>query len=298
MVYAPDLSLLHSMKNHLGYALHLINALSIDVVLGSVLSSYFVSTLLAANMPLAWWALLSAAVWVIYTLDHLLDAMMGQRNLAMLRHQLHRRYWVVLSGSSGLLAFVSLSSAYSFLPREIFIFGLLLGMLVIVYLLAVHTRISTSLGSLRMKELTVAILYTVGIWGGPLMLRNQTIGPQILLALSCFFCSALGNLILLSLYEIEADKQSNMTSFYTIQRRGAVEFSLWILLASLILLAALLAVLATNAYLFWYGIATLFVALLFLDLSRRHLLGRPIQHYRTVVDSVFIVVPMCILLFV
>lgn len=286
------------MRTPIGYALHLVNALSFDVVVGSVLSSYFVSRLLAAKMPLAWWILLSAAVWVIYTVDHLLDAVVGQRNLVMLRHQLHRRYVPILSITAGLITLVSVTSAFCFLPTVILTFGLLLSAIVALYLVAVHSRFSFSLGLLSMKELTVATLYTAGIWGGPLLLSNKSIAPQILLAISCFYCSALGNLLVLSLYEADADKQSSMASYCTMQGRRTSELSMGILVASMTLFAALLAAIATDEYFFWYGVATVFVALLFIGLSRLHLHGRAFRYYRPAVDSIFTVVPGSLLLFV
>lgn len=62
-----------------------LNALSLDVVLGGVISGLFFAKLLEVTLPSQVLVELALAVWVIYTLDHLWDAYRSQRPVKTFR---------------------------------------------------------------------------------------------------------------------------------------------------------------------------------------------------------------------
>ena len=65
--------------------------LSLDIVAGVVCAAAFAASAAGAAMPLAWWVALSAATFVVYAVDHLLDVR-GSRPVLSDRRRLHRRF--------------------------------------------------------------------------------------------------------------------------------------------------------------------------------------------------------------
>ncbi len=72
--------------------LRLLNTLSIDVVIGSIFSSYLVVKLLDVEPTWAFWIVLPVSVWIIYTLDHIIDAYRLKKQANTFRHFFHYQY--------------------------------------------------------------------------------------------------------------------------------------------------------------------------------------------------------------
>lgn len=151
--------------------------LSLPVVFGAVLSNKMAARL--SDVTPVHWAtpvVLALAVFIIYTLDRLLDIQKSGYPQTP-RHQFHQHHepllWRVLVGV-GVLGIV----LAFFLPKSVVRFGIVLGGICAAYVAAVY-RLPERHPALLLKEPLVAILYSVGVWGSVWVQRPETSGIEI-----------------------------------------------------------------------------------------------------------------------
>jgi hypothetical protein len=186
--------------------------LSIDVAAGALASGSLAAWWLGLEMPWAWWVALPLSVWVIYTLDHLLDARRLKGQAHTPRHLFHHQHFTVIV-IGWMLGFVSCFFLLPvFLPWQIWWFGLGMGGLVLLHLGLVKL-IGDRVSWLFHKELGVALIYALGVWGGPLSLIEGDWMSWHWLPLLQFLALALINLLAFSAYEVEVDQLDGHTSF-------------------------------------------------------------------------------------
>lgn len=167
--------------------------------MGAVLSSRMAARL--SDVTPVHWAtpvMLALAVFIIYTVDRLLDVRRPDRPPTN-RHRFHHRYapllWRVVAGAAALglgLTFV--------LPGSVVKFGLVLGGICAAYVGAVF-RLPARHPALLLKEPLVALLFSAGIWGSVWVQRTTVSGIDIAEALM-FVGIAFQNLILFGLMEV------------------------------------------------------------------------------------------------
>lgn len=184
-----------------------INILSIDVVIGAIISSLFFGRLLNHQLSNVVLIALGLTVWMIYTVDHLRDARNIKGVASTDRHRFHQRYfkkivWVLLA------VIVVDVVAISLLPPDVVIAGFILGFAVLLYLMLQR--------SLKfMKEFFVAVLYTAGV----LMPSVSDLDDGLLIVhyitIAQFAITALMNLLLFSLFDHEVDRSDRQHSFVT-----------------------------------------------------------------------------------
>jgi len=172
--------------------------LSFPVVMGAVLSSRMAARL--SDVTPVHWAtpiVLALAVFIIYTVDRLLDIQKPGRPPTN-RHRFHHRYapllWCVVAGAmaTGLLLTF-------FLPGSVVKFGLVLGGVCTAYIGAVF-RLPARHPALLLKEPLVGLLFSAGIWGSVWVQRPTVGGIEIAEAL-LFVGIAFQNLILFDVME-------------------------------------------------------------------------------------------------
>jgi hypothetical protein len=213
--------------------------LSLDVVLGGLASGTMVANILDVKMPTHWYWILPLSIWVMYTADHLLDARRLQDQAHTPRHLFHHRYFkpIFVLWSLGLA--VCLSVVPFLIGRELFYFGFFMGFMVLGHLLLVKL-IGSRTSRLFHKELGVALIYTFGVWGGPMVLTAAPLGLVHWVCLGQFLLLALVNLLLFSMFEAEIDEMDGHTSFVrAIGREGARNW-IWGMALLIVLLAACL----------------------------------------------------------
>ncbi len=173
--------------------------LNLPIVLGALLSQRLAARLSDAVDPIHWatpWVL-AIAVWLIYTVDRLLDIRKPNAPKTA-RHLFHRqhavRLWQVVGVAGMLLLALGL-----FLPGSVIRFGLVLAGLCGAYVGLVW-RLSVRHPALWLKEPLVALLYTAGVWGSVWAQRpvvsNIEWAEGVLFGLTAF-----QNLLLFSVYE-------------------------------------------------------------------------------------------------
>ncbi|MBN8222461.1 MAG: prenyltransferase [Spirochaetes bacterium] len=184
-----------------GYA----EILSLDICIGVVGSGALAASLLHADMRLAWWFLLPAAVWVIYTADHLLDARKVRDDFANARHEFHRRHFRVLATLAILTALACFVAAIFFLSDIVVKGGLLLCLMA-----AFHLGMAFW-GKIRFgKEISVAVIYSLGVWFAPYLRRGCSVTGIHMLAFGFFVLAALLNLLMNSIMEYEMDEKEKL----------------------------------------------------------------------------------------
>ncbi|SDL76486.1 4-hydroxybenzoate polyprenyltransferase [Catalinimonas alkaloidigena] len=197
------------MRDTLRYIGDLLRWLSLDVVLGAVVSSYMVHRLVSVTGRWPEYVALALAVFVIYAVDRLSDVSALDKAPPTARHDFFWRYqltWWVFCGGA---VVAGLALAF-FIPQEVLWFGLGMTGYVAAYLLLARRGGRNPIPWFH-KEYFVAILYTAGVWG-PALVQAETI-PGLVYPLLLVFCLiALLNLLTFSWYEFHADERLGQPS--------------------------------------------------------------------------------------
>jgi hypothetical protein len=168
------------------------NIWSVDIAVGAGLLSFVYARLWEINIPWSIPAILMVAVWLIYTFDHIKDAFDSNIEGLSQRRRLHRKYAKRLVRIS-IILLLAAAILILYLPGDVVIYGTFLLCLVAAYYLALH-YLNEKFG--RHKEITVALLYSIGIVLGPMALGNPPDGFMI--HVFQLFLLALNNLLLFS----------------------------------------------------------------------------------------------------
>lgn len=259
-----------------------INILSLDVVAGSVICSLFFARILRA--PVSHFALgaLGLTVWIIYTIDHLRDALTIPRLASTDRHRFHQENFASILIILAAIILIDLAMIW-YIPVMILAYGLGLGLLVLIYL--IFQRYLKFL-----KEVFVACLYTGGVLLPSLAITQESLSPLHYILIGQFCLTALINLLLFSLFDYEQDRHQQQHSFVT-----------WFGPASTrkgILILGLLNVLCCiSLWPFFAKIALIFMLmnglLLMILLFQKHFVSN--NYYRIMGDAIFFI-PMLYLL--
>jgi hypothetical protein len=183
-----------------------VNVLSIDVAIGAMICAMFFGRLLHVVILPYGFAALGLTVWIIYTADHLRDARLINTTASSERHAFHQRNFKALLISLVVAALID-AVLIIFIRRPVFIGGIALTVFVALYLV-----FQSYLHFL--KEVFVALLYTLGVLLPSVALTSSIALPEILLMIQ-FFLLALLNLFIFSIYDYESDKKDKLASFAT-----------------------------------------------------------------------------------
>lgn len=189
-----------------------VRLLSLDVAAGAVAAGTMVSGFLSQEMHWAWYLILPLAVWTIYTGDHLLDAYRLKDEASTPRHRFHYKHIRILSGIAVLGVLSCITLALIFLGNIGFYFGLGMGGLVLIHL-ALVKLVGERTSPFLIKEFGVALIYTLGIWGLPILKGNLAGEGIAMLPMVQFLLLALANLLTFSLFEYDLDEADGQTSF-------------------------------------------------------------------------------------
>jgi len=184
-----------------------VNALSLDVVLGAIISSLFIANLLEVNLPYTILTTLGLAIWTIYTIDHLWDAYQSKNLNLAFRHQLHKNNFTVFSVlvvSSIVIGGIIIW----YIPTATRVWGLGLTIGVMVY----FTLIQFLKKQNYYKEILVALVYTGGVLIGPFSLYKGALNIPHILVIIQFLALAFSNLLVFAYFETETDHYQNVGS--------------------------------------------------------------------------------------
>lgn len=188
---------------------------SLDVVAGAVGSSFFASRVIREDLPPAWYVILGCSVWLIYTLDHLIDARRMGPLAQTARHRLHHRIFWPLTVLWAVVFLAALATAILVLPWSLMQSGFIVGGMACAHLFLVLV-VGRKMAPGLTKEVGVAIVYTTGMWLPVIQMRQSSLPLWNWLIVAMFFLLACANLLLLSVYEKksdEADQQTNIANW-------------------------------------------------------------------------------------
>lgn len=182
--------------------------LSLDVVAGGVLFTLAIGKV--ANTHLHWSspAALGGCIWLIYTLDHLIDGNSLDRDPSMKRHAFHQRNRKPIFAVFLIVACIGLRLLF-FLPYQTLIYGcVLLGMVGLYFLSIWLFKIYFA------KEIFIAVLYSCGIFLGSFS-KSVELDIFIYFLFVQTILMASVNLLLFSYYEVGHDTQDGHRSWAT-----------------------------------------------------------------------------------
>ena len=199
---------------------HLFHKLQLDVVAGAIFTSLWLSHLTQVNIAPHGLHVLALCVWIIYTLDHLLDA---RKYPGMMRYQFYKRHekalLIITLGLVGLLIYL-----LTHLPFALLWKGALLSLPIFSYQLLIRYYPAQGL---LIKEAAVALVYTLGtgifVWTQSLTLVSLT-------ALIWLFLLAWASILSYSYLESQEDSEEGMLSIVHLSSRGFTRQLITILL--------------------------------------------------------------------
>ncbi|MRS61731.1 hypothetical protein GJJ30_10575 [Larkinella terrae] len=176
--------------------------LSLDVVVGAVISHIMVARLPDGHRPVGWATtlLLAICVFVIYAVDRLYDVhkSLTTNSEMTIRHRFHAENRLVLR--QVLLGLVAVCAILLFwLPKSVILFGTGLALFSGAYVWGV-SRLGVSNSKLAWKEPAVTLAYTVGVWGSS-WAQKPTIGWSEIGLGVLFLFIVFQNLLLFSVME-------------------------------------------------------------------------------------------------
>lgn len=183
-----------------------VNALSLDVMAGVVVCTFFFARLIGVTLPTEVPMLLALAVWSIYTLDHLWDARRSKCPRLTFRYQFHKQHFNTLA----LLLSIIIIAGLVLLPRlpvQTLWWGVALSLTVVVHFLLSGTKMPV-----YHKELLIATIYTGGILTGPVSLLEGTLSAPLIFCMLLFMGLALTNLLIFAYYESDQDRLQRFAS--------------------------------------------------------------------------------------
>ena len=193
--------------NRLISAYRFLNATSIDVTAGAIVCAGFFAKVMNVYVRPSAFIALGLSVWIIYTVDHLLDVKRLTSTASTQRHRFHQRYFKIFSVLV-VLALVADVLAVLMIRRPLFIAGLFLSLLILFYLL-VQRYLNL------FKEFCGGILYTGGVTLPVLMFGYTDIQIPVLLLIIQFLFTTWLNLLLFSYFDKERDEKDHHVSFAT-----------------------------------------------------------------------------------
>lgn len=193
---------------------HKVNVLSIDVALGSVCAALFFGKFHSVTLKPVTLVVLALTVWVIYTVDHLMDAKRILGEASSERHRFHQLHFNLLRNVV-IYAVMLITCLLFFLPRGVLYNGMALSVVVMAYIL-LHSWVP------YIKEVCVAIIYTLGVF---LPTSHHLAVTEISFSLLfSFVMVALINLLLFSWFSVDEDRVDGISSLTTLVGTKVLRF--------------------------------------------------------------------------
>lgn len=221
------------------FLFHWMNLLCIDVAIGALCSGYFAAILLEAALPAVFWVVLPLSVWIVYTADHVVDAYRLKDKAHTYRHLFIYRHLKTFLVLSAVLIMLDLGLVVFFLDFQILLFGLAVGAVTSLYFLFLHRRRHGTISWLS-KELSVALIYVLGIWGIPFLYAGVAPGGYHWLIPVLFFLLATADILLLSYFEKETDELDRHATLAVTRGKRSVKRIILVLCLQVLIIAVFL----------------------------------------------------------
>jgi len=195
--------------------LNTIQILSLDVVAGTLAVGYMAIRLLNVTPVPQWWVILPLAVWVVYSLDHIIDSAKNKGEAVIYRHRFHYLYRKQIIFVLILTGLITASLSLMYLDRQIIILGLGLSIFIAIYFALIYFLKLKKTVFLQ-KELIIAFVYTSGIFIAPLYWYEALPSFSVIIIIFIIFLIAWFEGILISWFDNDNDIMDGHTSFTVI----------------------------------------------------------------------------------
>lgn len=261
-----------------------LQAFSIDVAAGSCAMSFLVATILNVEMPFVIYFSLFMSVWLVYTLDHLLDAKKIKNVALTLRHRIHQIYFRPIAWTWLTLFILTFTISVLYLPEISLKVGLIVSIFVIAHVFLVHV-LGERFSIFFQKELLIAITYTIGILFGPISLAQDLPGYAWWILVQIFLCAFI-NLLEFSYFDINVDQKQGQLSVASAIGKKSLEK----LIVAMIFIGIVIQLFCfwhfEGVYVFQGIMSGMFATLLFIFLMKK--LSSDNDNYRILGDLVFL----------
>ncbi len=185
--------------------------LSIDIVLGALASSCFAARLFGTDPGYVWWITLALTVWLLYTGDHMLDALRHKKKVEREMHYFMLKHRKLVIYSLGVVAVVNFILIINLLDKELFKYALVLAGLVLLFYAMRHVFRKNRILQIP-GEFFVMLLYMAGTWLGPAVALEANFEAGHGMIALIFLGVLLMNLGVISLYDIKLDSRMGIAS--------------------------------------------------------------------------------------
>ena len=181
---------------------------SLDIVTGACICALFVARFLDVELPWPAVAALGIAAWLIYTIDHLIDAKKIKHPATIERHRIHQERFHEITTLSIVVAILGFALLF-FVPAKIIYSGITLFFFLPFYFVILHLMGSKPS---HYKEIIIALVYSLGIFLGPFSMNDWVIDMEAAVIFFQFAIIAFINLYTFSLYEYGLDSKDGHPS--------------------------------------------------------------------------------------
>ncbi len=185
--------------------------LSIDIVLGALASSCFAAQLFGSDPGYVWTFILALTVWLLYTGDHMLDALRHRKKVEREMHYFMLKHRKAVIYALGVVAVVNSILIINLLDKELFKYALVLAGLVLLFYTIRHVFRKNRILQIP-GEFFVMILYMAGTWLGPAVAKEGGFEVGHGMIALIFLGVLLMNLGVISLYDIKLDSRMGIAS--------------------------------------------------------------------------------------
>lgn len=190
----------------------LVRILSLDIVAGVVAGSFFAAHIMNARLPWTYLVVIALTSWLVYLTDHLID---GLRKGEDTRYEVHRLFYRY---KTPVILFILVAGIFDFrlvlytLPAEILQLGLITGGATLLYLMFTII-LAGDVKILFVKELWITLIYTIAIWGGPVIYGGNTTQTWQVAVMISYGLLVLANVLLYSYFEYDKDMADREHTF-------------------------------------------------------------------------------------
>ncbi|MFT5480309.1 MAG: hypothetical protein ACI9UJ_000710 [bacterium] len=190
-----------------------VNCFSLLVVSGSISTSYFFGKIYKAQLGISFYWLLASTIWIIYTLDHILDGFKMKDESSSIRHLIHYKYRNTIFPTIAALMLFNAYIAYAFLPSKLLIAGAALAAIVGVYFIVVHYLKTQNI--FLPKEFIVSVIVACGMVMLPGIAGDMTLSVDAFLMIISMTLVNFTNLLLFSYHDYSNDIRNGLVSAAT-----------------------------------------------------------------------------------
>jgi 4-hydroxybenzoate polyprenyltransferase len=179
--------------------------LSLDVVLGAIISSWMFWKIPVGNdlVDTPSLIILGICTWIIYILDRLLDNLKSEPEDA--RHQFHFQHQYYLQVTIIILFFIAFIFVF-FLPKKVFYFGIYFSVALILYFFILQKQ-SKSTNFQYYKEIFTSAIYSICIIGSAFSTKQKLDWTAYLAGFN-FFLLVQQSILIFSFYELQEYPQT------------------------------------------------------------------------------------------